>query len=169
MLIQDTEQPYFDFSDADASEPDVQDTFNAASMRYRIALGPHSGKKTLTLRSDALIRTDTQPKPFMVNRDGFSLNAAVSCLPHQRDRLERLCRYVTRPPLALDRLSTKTNGRVIYDASFYELKHPFRDGTTHFVFEPLEFLAKLAALVPRPRANLTRYHGVLAPNAKYRN
>lgn len=40
---------------------------------------------------------------------------------------------------------------------------------THFVFEPLEFLAKLAALVPRPRANLTRYHGVLAPNAKYRN
>ena len=40
---------------------------------------------------------------------------------------------------------------------------------THFVFEPLEFLAKLAALVPRPRANLTRYHGVFAPNAKYRN
>ena len=28
--------------------------------------------------------------------------------------------------------------------------------------------AKLAALIPRPRANLTRYHGVLAPNAKYR-
>ena len=51
----------------------------------------------------------------------------------------------------------------------YALKYPFRDGTTHFVFEPLEFLAKLAALVPRPRANLTRYHGVLAPNAKYRN
>ena len=91
------------------------------------------------------------------------MNADVACQPHQRDRLERLCRYVTRPPLALDRLSTETNGRVIY-----ELKHPFRDGTTHFVFEPLEFLAKLAALVPRPRANLTRYHGVLAPNSKYR-
>ena len=51
----------------------------------------------------------------------------------------------------------------------YELKHPFSNGTTHFVFEPVEFLAKLAALVPRPRANLTRYHGVLAANAKYRN
>ena len=61
-------------------------------------------------------------------------------------------------------MSTEANGRIIY-----ELKHPFKDGTTHFVFEPLEFLAKLAALVPRPRANLTRYHGVLAPNAKYRN
>ena len=159
VLIQDTEQPYFDFSEAD-----VQDAFNAASVRYRIAIGPNSGKKTLTLRSDALIRTDTQPKPFTVNRDGFSLNAAVSCLPHQRDRLERLCRYITRPPLALDRLSTQTTGKVVY-----ELKHPFKNGTTHFVFEPLEFLAKLAALVPRPRANLTRYHGVLAPNAKYRN
>ena len=108
VLIQDTEHPYFDFSEAD-----VQDTFNAASVRYRIAIGPNSGKKMLTLRSDALIRTDTQPKPFTVNRDGFSLNAAVSCLPHLRDRLERLCRYVTRPPLALDRLSTEANGRVI--------------------------------------------------------
>jgi hypothetical protein len=29
-------------------------------------------------------------------------------------------------------------------------------------------MAKLAALVPRPRANLTRYHGVLAPNSKQR-
>jgi hypothetical protein len=29
-------------------------------------------------------------------------------------------------------------------------------------------MAKLAALVPKPRANLTRFHGVLAPNSKYR-
>ena len=51
----------------------------------------------------------------------------------------------------------------------YELKHPFKNGTTHFVFEPREFLARLAAFVPRSAADLTRYHGVLAPNAKYRN
>ena len=42
----------------------------------------------------------------------------------------------------------------------YELKAPYRDGTTHVVFEPLDFLAKLAALVPRPSADLVRYHGV---------
>ena len=60
-----------------------------------------SAKQTLTLRSQSLIRTDTRPKPFTVNRDGFSLNAAVSCQPHQRERLERLCRYITRPPLGL--------------------------------------------------------------------
>ncbi len=159
VLIQDAEQPYLDLTQAD-----LQDTFNSASVRYRIAIGPNRGEKTLTLGSESLIRTDTRPKPFTVNRDGFSLNSAVSCQPHQRDRLERLCRYITRPPLALDRLTTQASGQVVY-----ELKHPFKNGTTHFVFEPLEFLAKLAALVPRPRANLTRYHGVLAPNAKYRS
>ncbi len=50
----------------------------------------------------------------------------------------------------------------------YELKTPFRDGTTHFIFEPLDFIARLAALVPKPRVNLTRFHGVFAPNSQYR-
>jgi hypothetical protein len=50
----------------------------------------------------------------------------------------------------------------------YQYKHPFRDGSTHVVLEPLEFMARLAALVPRPRFNLTRFHGVLAPNSKHR-
>jgi hypothetical protein len=49
-----------------------------------------------------------------------------------------------------------------------ELKAPWRDGTTHLVLSPLEFMQRLAALVPRPRLHLTRYHGVLAPNAKLR-
>jgi hypothetical protein len=44
----------------------------------------------------------------------------------------------------------------------------YSNGTTHVVFEPLDFLAKLAALVPRPRVNLTRYHGVFAPNSAHR-
>lgn len=50
----------------------------------------------------------------------------------------------------------------------YELKTPYRDGTTHVIFEPLDFMAKLAALEPKPRVNLTRYHGVFAPNSKHR-
>jgi hypothetical protein len=43
------------------------------------------------------------------------------------------------------------------------LKTPYRDGTTHVILEPEDFIAKLAALVPKPRAHLTRYHGVFAP------
>jgi hypothetical protein len=49
-----------------------------------------------------------------------------------------------------------------------KLKTPWRDGTTHLVMSPLEFMQRLAALVPRPRLHLIRYHGVLAPNAKLR-
>ena len=36
------------------------------------------------------------------------------------------------------------------------------------IFEPVDFIAKLAALVPKPRVNLTRFHGVFAPNSKHR-
>ena len=48
------------------------------------------------------------------------------------------------------------------------LKTPYRDGATHIVMSPLEFMQRLVALVPRPRLNLIRFHGVLAPNAKLR-
>src|SRR5262244_481952 len=48
------------------------------------------------------------------------------------------------------------------------LKSAFKDGTTHIVMSPAEFMQRLAALVPRPRLHLIRFHGVLAPNAKLR-
>jgi hypothetical protein len=115
------------------------------------------------LKNHTLQRSISQPKPFTVDRDGFSLNAAVACHAHKRQRLERLCRYVTRAAGCLERLSTNAAGLVAY-----ELKHPFRDGTTHILFSPQDFMARLAALVPRPRANLTRYHGVFAPNSGFR-
>ena len=50
----------------------------------------------------------------------------------------------------------------------YQLKTPYRDGTTHVFFQPLDFIARLAALVPKPRVNLTRFHDVLAPNSQVR-
>ena len=49
-----------------------------------------------------------------------------------------------------------------------ELKNPFRNGTTHMLFSPLDFLSKLSALVPRPRHHLVRNHGIFAPNARMR-
>ncbi len=63
-----------------------------------------------------------------------------------------------RPPIATERLSLTQSGHV-----HYALKTPYRDGTTHVIFEPEDFIAHLAALVPKPRAHLTRYHGVFAP------
>ena len=37
------------------------------------------------------------------------------------------------------------------------------------IFQPLDFIARLAALVPRPRVNLIRYYGVFAPNSRFRS
>jgi hypothetical protein len=64
-------------------------------------------------------------------------------------------------PVNEGRLSLTAQSRVRY-----ALKTPYRDGTTHVVFEPLDFLARLAALVPKPRVYLTRYHGVFAPHSR---
>jgi len=72
--------------------------------------------------------------------------------------LEHLAGYIARPPVATERLARTENGQVRYT-----LKTPYRDGTTHVILEPEDFIARLAALVPKPRAHLPRYHGVFAP------
>ena len=95
--------------------------------------------------------------------EGFSLHAGPPVPGHDRERLERLCRYTARPAIATERLHELPDGRIAYD-----LRHPWSDGTTRVVFEPLTFLEKLAALVPPPRAHLLTYHGVLAPAAAWR-
>jgi len=83
---------------------------------------------------------------------------------HYEWRFERLCRYTARPPLATDRLEALPDGRLRYWS-----KTPWRDGTNHAVFEPLEFIEELYALVPTPRAHTVRYHGILGPAAKWRD
>ncbi len=47
-------------------------------------------------------------------------------------------------------------------------RRPLPDGTTHLLFTGLELLRRVASLVPPPRTNLTRFHGVFAPGAKLR-
>ncbi len=96
--------------------------------------------------------------------DRFDLDAEVCVKEHRCERLEALFRYVLRPPLALDRLK-----RLGPDLVALELKRPWSDGTTHASMSVRTFLTRLAALVPRPRANTTLYYGVLAPHAKHRN
>ena len=77
--------------------------------------------------------------------------------------LERFCRYVSRPAVSEKRMALNPNGKI-----HYQFKTPCRDGTTHVLFEPLDFTARLTALAPEPRVYLTRCHGVFAPNSKHR-
>ncbi len=132
-----------------------------SSITYRIAVGPQQGRKVFTLQT--LPASDEPFADGVGMVAGFSLHAGVATRADQRRKLERLCRYISRPAVSEKRLSLLRNGHVRY-----ELKTPYRDGTTHVIFEPLDFIARLAALVPKPRVNLTRFRGVFAPNSKHR-
>jgi hypothetical protein len=83
--------------------------------------------------------------------------------PGERERLERLCRYALRPPIAQARLRLDPGGHV-----WMTLRHRWADGTTHLRFDPVALLARLAVLIPRPRINLVLYYGLLAPRAPWR-
>lgn len=161
LLVRDTENSWLNLQPP--ADDDAITQLLGSSVTYRIAVGPQQGRKAFMLRTLAPWDGPDQTSECVAKVAGFSLHAGVSCEAHQRDKRERLCRYIARPPVSVQRLSRSTHGKVVYT-----LKTPYRDGTTQVVFEPIDFVARLAALVPRPRVNLTRYHGALAPNHHWR-
>jgi hypothetical protein len=162
VLVEDMGQTWLAEPDADGEEARTLRPLQAAAVTYRIAFGPRAGQKVVTLRG-AMPREGRAQQPLCADIDGFSLHAAVRVEAHDRKRLEQLCRYITRPALSDERVQVNAAGQVEL-----KLKTPWRDGTTHLVMSPLELMQRLAALVPRPRLHLIRFHGVLAPNAKLR-
>ena len=62
---------------------------------------------------------------------GFSLHAGVAATTDEPKKLERLCRYITRPAVSEERLALTLNGNVRY-----QLKTSYKDGATHVIFEP---------------------------------
>jgi ribosomal protein S27E len=159
ILERDEENSYLNLENAD--EDPMQEVLGC-SVSYRIAVGPQQGRKVFTLQTMPAWEDDDRFAQ-VAKESGFSLHAGVAAQAWERQKLERLCRYITRPAVSEKRLSLTSSGNIRY-----QLKTPYSDGTTHVIFEPLDFIAKLAALVPKPRVNLTRFHGVFAPNSKHR-
>ena len=87
---------------------------------------------------------------------GFSLHAGVAARADQRQKLEQLCRYISRPAISENRLSLTPNGNVRY-----QLKTPYRDGTTHVIFEPLELMAHIP--VRHPAGDLRSSKSAILP------
>jgi hypothetical protein len=136
----------------------------AAGVRGAVATGARAGRRVQTAGPERNPADDPGPAgPRCANAAGFSVHANVAIGEHRRDQLERLCRYMCRPPLAVDRLGHLPDGRLTY-----RMKTPWHNGTTHVIFSPSEFLEKLAVLVPAPRVHLVRFYGVLGPAAKWR-
>jgi hypothetical protein len=145
LLIADPEHPHLDFEPGSSL-----DHLQAASIAYRIAIGPHAGRKALTLYNVPPL-DESLDRPLLAQVAGFSRHAATVCEAWQRSRLERLCRYITRLPIATKRLSVDGRGRVVY-----QYKHPFRDGSTHVILEPLDFVFRMNGM---PRAHDCRDAG----------
>jgi hypothetical protein len=108
------------------------------------------------------------PKPTKAARRsgrhcGFDVHAGVVVSGTDRDGRERLLRYCARPPLSLQRLSLTPEGMVAY-----RLRNPRRPAQTHRIMTPLQFMARIAALVPPPRCPSIRFHGVFAPHSSWR-
>jgi len=106
-LVRDEESAYLDFQD---DNEDAMASIVGASISYRLAFGPHAGRKALTLQT---IPAVTEYQFSQVSKQaGFSLHAGVSCKAGQRRKLERLCRYITRPAISEKRLSLASNGNL---------------------------------------------------------
>jgi hypothetical protein len=136
-----------------------------AAVRGRRVLGPQAGAPVRRCGASPDLAALPVPRrgPCHAHADGFDLHAGVTVPARDRARLERLCRYALRPPIAADRVRLTESGQVLL-----ELRHRWSDGTTHLQFEPLELLERLAALTPRPRINLILYHGVLGARSAWR-
>ncbi|NWG13055.1 MAG: transposase [Acidobacteria bacterium] len=138
--------------------------YHAVGPRARTAVRPRAGRRIARVGDEVDPVDGVLPSgPCCASVAGFSVHAGVRVTARDRLRLERLARYAGRPALATGRLSLLPDGRLLY-----RLKHRWRDGTTHVICEPLELIERLAALVPPPRFNITRYYGVFAPAAAFR-
>jgi len=110
------------------------------SITYRIAVGPHQERQVFTLQT--LSGTE---EPFIDTADvvaGFTLHASVAVKVNERKKLERTCRYISRPAVSEKRLSLIRQG-----TARYQLKTLYRDGTTHVIFEPVDFIARMSTNV----------------------
>jgi hypothetical protein len=152
------------------------DALLLASQRPRI-LDEHPNLARIAQLSltDARIDEPTRPKPtrnsnplprkHMAMRVGqWDLHAATSVPQGHRAELERLCKYIFRSPLAMERMELRPDGQIAY-----RLRKPRFDGSTEIVLAPEDLVVRLIAMLPPPYSNQTRYHGVLAPAAKDRD
>ncbi|MFN9574885.1 MAG: transposase, partial [Betaproteobacteria bacterium] len=97
--------------------------------------------------------------PLELKRTSHFAEQAVRVEAHDRKRLEQLCRTITRPALSDERVQLNAAGQVEL-----KLKTPWRDGTTHLVMSPLEFMQRLAARATEGCSSGTRAAAAAAPH-----
>jgi Putative transposase len=154
--------------DSELSDEEVDDfvqrqpalaSLYAAAARGVDLSGERAGQPTMRLIQQDSVR-NKEPHAIV---GGINIHAAVAFDARDKPRMERMCRYLARPPIAQHRLTRRPDGSLRY-----EMKKAWRDGTHAILLQPLDLIARLCAMIPPPRFNMIRFHGVFAPNAKLR-
>jgi hypothetical protein len=138
--------PEDEATDADPAAEDAPllAALSRASVAGQSLLGRRPGAAVLRVGRDSDARWVTSSGPRQAHLGGFDLHANRTVRAEDRAGLEKLCHYLLRPPaLAQERLAILRDGRIAC-----ALAHPWSDGTRALIFEPLEFLEKLAVLIP---------------------
>jgi len=145
--------------DTEGDEPSVLSTCYAAAAAGTDLFGERAGSAALRLVDPSQARPD-EPVAIV---SGVNVHAKVRVHGNDRAQLERVCKYLTRPPIANERLTWMSDGRLRY-----ELKRVWKDGTRAVVLGPLDLIARVVAMIPAPRVNMIRYYGCLSSHSSLR-
>ncbi len=118
LLERDAQNSYLT-SDAVPVPGGPMDELLGHSITYRIAVGPQAGRKVFTLQTLPAGEPD-ECADTAGKVSGFSLHAGVATRADEHQKLERLCRYISRPAVSEKRLSLTSNGNIRY-----QLKTPY--------------------------------------------
>lgn len=138
----------------------------AGKSKYgRIALGTRKNSRRRDVRFTAIAAEEERDEAEQVDdADPFVVFAGDATEQGDRGAVRRLIEYILAPPFKYEQVSRGEGGKIRFQP-----KKPRRDGKTHRMIDPLNFMHILATLVPRPRLHTTRFHGVYARRHKFRD
>jgi hypothetical protein len=158
--MEDAEPP-----ELSSDEPGLAACYAAAARGVSVS-GERAGQVPLRLvvsPQPTVAATGSDDSEPVAEVRGVNLHARQRVDGRDRRQLERLCRYITRPPVAQDRLEERPDGKLEL-----ALKSVWKDGTRAIILEPQDLVVRLIAAIPPPRFHLVRYFGVLSSHSSLR-
>ena len=148
-------------SELPSDQPVLASCYGAAASDLQM-LGDDPGQRTRKVFGPVRYPEKTTGAP-VAEAGGINIHAGAAVDGRDRRRLERLCRYMARPPLCAQRLELQDDGKIRYS-----FRAPWKDGTRAVVLTPLDFITRLCALVWPPRFHAVHYQGAFAGGSAVR-
>ncbi len=125
---------------------------SAAELLYR-------HKVMRLLQEEGLLTEERTALLLSWRHTGFSVHNRVRVEPEDGLAVERLARYIMRPPISLERMQWGGDGEVLYQPKGGHDGRARQPGDPAETFDPAEFLARVIMHIPEPRRHLVRYYG----------